>query len=40
MRSSENPVGASEEDKNCSLHFLLFEFLHAMKQVAVRKGEV
>ncbi len=40
MRSSENPVGASEEGKNCSLHFLLFEFLHAMKQVAVRKGEV
>jgi len=40
VRSSENPVGASEEGKNCSLHFLLFEISHAMKQVAVRKGEV
>jgi len=39
-RSSENPVGASEEGKNCSLHFSLLQFLHAMKQVAVRKGEV
>ena len=33
--SSENPEGASEEGKNCSLHFLLLQFLHTMKQVAV-----
>ena len=37
--SSENPDGASEEGKNCSLHFSFLEFLHPMKQVAVRKGE-
>ena len=38
--SSENPDGASEEGKNCSLHFLPLKFLHPMKQVAVgkRKG--
>jgi hypothetical protein len=37
--SSENPEEASEEGKNCSLHFLPLEFLHPMKQVAVRKEE-
>jgi hypothetical protein len=37
--SSENPVGASEEGKNCSLHFSPLEFLHPMEQVAVRKRE-
>jgi hypothetical protein len=38
--SHESSEGASEEGKNCSLHFLLLQFLHAMKQVAVRKGDV
>jgi hypothetical protein len=37
--SNENPVGASEEGKNCLLHFLPLQFLHPMKQVAVRKRE-
>ena len=37
--SRENPDGASEEGKNCSLHFSVLQFLHVMKQVAVRKGE-
>ena len=37
--SSENPDGAGEEGKNCSLHFALLQFLHPMMQVAVRKGE-
>ena len=36
--SSENPDGAGEEGKNCSLHFALLQFLHPMMQVAVRKG--
>jgi hypothetical protein len=37
--SSENPLRASEEGKNCSLHFSLHQFLHPMTQVAVRKKE-
>jgi hypothetical protein len=37
--SSENPVGASEVGKNCSLHFSLLFFLHLVKQVSVRKRE-
>jgi hypothetical protein len=37
--SNENPEGASEEGKDCSLHFSLLQFLHVMKQVAVRKKE-
>ena len=37
--SNENPDGASEEGKNCSLQFSLLQFLHPIKQVAVRKGE-
>ena len=37
--SSENPDGASEERKNCSLHFSSLQFLHPMEQVAVRKRE-
>jgi hypothetical protein len=37
--SSEDPNGASEEGKNSSLHFSPFQFLHPMKQVAVRKRE-
>jgi hypothetical protein len=37
--SSENPDGASEEGKNCSLHFSALQFLHPVKKVAVRKGE-
>src|SRR6266851_10193305 len=32
----KNSDGASEEGKNCSLHFSFLQFLHAMKQVAVR----
>jgi len=35
--SNENSAGASEEGKNCSLHFSPLQFLHLMKQVAVRK---
>jgi hypothetical protein len=37
--SSENPDGASEEGENCSPHFSFLQFLHPMKQVAVRKEE-
>jgi hypothetical protein len=37
--SNENPVGASEVGKNCSLHFSFLKFLHPVKQVAVRKRE-
>jgi hypothetical protein len=37
--SNENPAGVSEEGKNCSLHFSPLQFLHPMKQVAVRKEE-
>jgi len=37
--SNENPNEVSEEGKNCSLHFSPLEFLHLMKQAAVRKGE-
>jgi len=34
----KNSDGASEEGKNCSLHFSLLQFLHPMKQVAVREA--
>ena len=37
--SNENPVGASEVGKICSLHFSLLQFIHPVKQVAVGKEE-
>jgi hypothetical protein len=37
--SDENPDRASEEGKNCSLHFSLLQFIHPVKQVAVGKEE-
>jgi len=37
--TNENPNEVSEEGKNCSLHFSPLEFLHLMKQAAVRKEE-